>query len=440
MNQEMAALCRRVLKIAKQNGAEACKVGLAKARQVDLSYRDQKPEMVKEALTQVLTLEIYVNQRYALQTTSDLRPRTLPGFIAGSVANTRLISADPFRSLPDPRYYRGRAEIDLKVCDPDYGQVTQEKRHALLKIIEATCLAEGGSKVISTTVGLRDRFYEFMDMTSNGFEGYTRETGFLASATVSVRDQDDRRPQSYYYNHVRRFKDLDSSAEIGRRAARRALQQLGGRKIKSEILPVIVENLNIGRLIRGLHEALSGYNIQQKQSFLADKKGQKIGSDGFTLVDDPMLIAGQGSRLFDNDGLASAKRTIFEAGALKNFFIDWYYSRKLGSEPTSGSVSNLILKSGERSVEQIMRDLGRGIFITDFIGGNANVTSGDFSMGISGFLFENGTAVQPISEMNLAGNHLTFWSKLVEAADDPWLHNEWRIPSLVFRDVVVSGV
>ncbi|RPI76199.1 MAG: TldD/PmbA family protein [Desulfobacteraceae bacterium] len=440
MNQGMSKLCQRLLKLAKQNGAEACRVGLAKARQVDIAYREQKPETVKEALTQVMTLEIFVDQRYSAQTTSDLREQVLPGFVANAVANTRLINADPFRSLPDPSYYRGRAAMDLKVCDPDYERVTPEKRHDLLKTIEAACRAEAGSKLVSATAGLRDRFYEYVDMTSNGFEGYTRETGFLASASVSVQDQDERRPQSYYYHHVRHFKDLASPAEIGRRAARRALGMLGGRKIKTETLPVIVENLNIGRLIRGLQEALSGYNIQQKQSFLADKKGQKIGSDVFTLVDDPLLVSGPGSCLFDDDGLTSAKRTIFETGTLKNFFIDWYYSRKLGWEPTSGSASNLILTPGKRSVEQIMRDLGRGIFISDFIGGNANVATGDFSMGISGFLFENGVPAQPVAEMNLAGNHLTFWSKLAEAADDPWLHNEWRIPSLVFGEVVVSGV
>jgi PmbA protein len=84
--------------------------------------------------------------------------------------------------------------------------------------------------------------------------------------------------------------------------------------------------------------------------------------------------------------------------------------------------------------------LGRGVFISDFIGGNSNAATGDFSIGIVGFLFENGAATQPIAEMNIADNHLRFWHKLVEAADDPWPYNSWRVPSLVFRDVVVSGV
>ena len=129
-----------------------------------------------------------------------------------------------------------------------------------------------------------------------------------------------------------------------------------------------------------------------------------------------------------------------ENGILKEYFVNWYYSRKLGWEPTTGSPSNMIIPPGKRSVEEIMKDLGRGILVTGFIGGNSNSTTGDTSVGILGKLFENGVPVQSISEMNIADNHLKFWQKLVEVANDPWIYSSWRIPSLVFQDIVVSGV
>ncbi|MCI5209500.1 MAG: TldD/PmbA family protein [Candidatus Electrothrix sp. ATG2] len=179
--------------------------------------------------------------------------------------------------------------------------------------------------------------------------------------------------------------------------------------------------------------------IQQKRSFLADKKGKKIGSDKLTLIDDPFLVGGFGSRLYDGDGFATKKRTMLEHGVLKNFFIDWYYSRKLKWEPTTGRPSNFILSPGQRSVREIMRDLGRGIYITGFIGGNSNSTTGDFSLGIIGTLFENGELVQPVVEMNIADNHLQLWNKLAEVGNDPYKYNSWRMPSLVFTDVLVSG-
>jgi PmbA protein len=172
---------------------------------------------------------------------------------------------------------------------------------------------------------------------------------------------------------------------------------------------------------------------------LLDKKGKKIGSELFTLVDDPHVIGGFGSRLFDGDGLATRKRKMIENGVLKDYYIDWYRSRKLGVEPTTGGTSNLSIPPGDRTVDAIMKDLGRGIIVNGFIGGNSNSNTGDFSVGITGHLFEKGERVQAVAEMNIADNHLEFWNKLVEVADDPWMYGSWNLPSLVFKDVVVSG-
>ncbi len=102
--------------------------------------------------------------------------------------------------------------------------------------------------------------------------------------------------------------------------------------------------------------------------------------------------------------------------------------------------SNIIISPGKRSVKEIMKDLGRGIFVTGFIGGNSNSTTGDASVGIFGKLFENGEPVQAVAEMNIADNHLKFWNKLAEVANDPWIYSAQRTPSLVFTDVVVSGI
>ena len=193
-------------------------------------------------------------------------------------------------------------------------------------------------------------------------------------------------------------------------------------------------------VIYSVGASMYGANIQQKRSFLADKRGQKIASEVLTVIDDPLLPGGLGSRTFDNDGMAARRRIMIDKGVLNEFFVDWYYSRKLGWEPTTGGPANLLIPPGSRSVAEIMQELGRGIYITGFIGGNSNSTTGDSSIGILGKLFENGVPVQSVAEMNIAGNHLEFWHKLIEAANDPWPYSSWRTPSLVFKEVVVSGV
>jgi len=440
MNKQMHDLAAWSIKTAKAAAADDCRVEISGRRFVEISYRQRKPETIKEASTRSLNIEIYVNHRYSSQRTSDLRQDALKNFITNAVATTKLLAEDPYRTLPDPKYYEGRANIDLGIRDVNYEKLTPESRHALVKAIEEISLAKGGEKVISVTAGVSDSHGESVMLTSNGFEGYREYTQYSAGAEITVKDEGDRRPNGYHYVTSVKRESIPSAEEIGTIAAKRTLDLLGSKKIQTETLPVIIENRAVPQLLWGLLSPMFGGNIQQKQSFLADKKGQKIASDSLTLIDDPLIVEGLGSRLYDGDGFAAKRRVMIESGVLKEFFIDWYYGRKLDWEPTTGEPSNLAIPPGNRSVEEIMRDLGRGIFVTDFIGGNSNPTTGDASVGIIGHLFENGAPTQAVGEMNIADNHLKFWHKLTEVANDPWIYEAQRTPSLVFTDIVVSGV
>jgi PmbA protein len=263
---------------------------------------------------------------------------------------------------------------------------------------------------------------------------------FVSFVQMTAQDEGDRRPMGFDFVVAVNRNDLPKPEAVGAGAAERTLALLGGRKIKTETLPIVVENRSVPRLLGNLLQPMSGRLVQQKQSFLADRRGQKIGSDVLTVIDDPLVPRGLGSRLFDDDGFAAKRRTMIDKGVLKEFFVDWYYSRKLGWEPTTGSASNLIIPPGSRSVKEIMKDLKRGILVSDFIGGNTNTTTGDASIGVVGHLFDQGEIVHAVAEMNIAGNALEFWSKLLEAANDPWPFGAQRTPSLVFKDVVVAGL
>jgi PmbA protein len=257
---------------------------------------------------------------------------------------------------------------------------------------------------------------------------------------MTAQDEGDRRPAGYHWVGCRYRNDLPSLEEVGKIAALRTLDLMGGKKIQTETLPVIIENRGVSRVLGGLQDPMWAGNIQQKRSFLADKKGQAIGSKHFTIQDDPFIPRALGSKFYDGDGFPTKKRNLITEGILNEYLVDWYYSRKLGWEPTSGSISNLIIPPGNRSVDEIIKDMDRCLLITDFIGGNSNSTTGDFSVGIIGKLFSKGQFVQNVAEMNMADNHLKFWNKLVEVANDPWIYSSARLPSLVFDGVVVSGI
>jgi len=421
-------------------GANDCKVSLSRRRAVEINYRDRKPEVIKEATTQGLYLEVFVNNRYAGQSTPDFRTKTLETFITDLVSNAGIMEEDLFRTLPEPKYYEGRSQADLQLADPEYGNLTPEERHSMTKAVENACLASGGDRVISVEAGEYDESYEEYVKTSNGLEGSTRSTYCNVGASMTAQDEGDRRPAGYNYIGCRYKSDLPPMEEVGAEAARRTLDLMGGKKIATTKIPVILENRGAGRVLNGLVGPMSAGNIQQKRSFLAEKKGMPIGSRFLTVIDDPFIPRGLGSRLYDGDGFPARKRTLVSEGVLNEFLVDWYYSRKLGWEPTSGSLSNVIIPPGTRSVAEIIRDLKRCIVVTDYIGGNSNSTTGDFSVGIIGKLYEKGEFVRNVAEMNIADNHMNFWNRLVEVANDPWIYGQSRFPSLVIDDVVVAGI
>lgn len=438
--KEFQELADWVIEQTKKAGANDCKVNLSKRRFVEINYRDRKPEVIKEATTKGLYLEVFINNRFASQSTPDFRKSTLSGFITDVVESAKIMEEDPYRTLPDPKYYAGRVSSDLQLADPTHSDFSPEERHEMVKSIESACLEKGGSKVISVEAGEYDDTYEEFVKSSNGFSGANRTTQCWTGATMTAQDEGDRRPAGYHWVGCRYRGDLPSLEEVGKTAALRTLDLMGGKKIQTETLPIIIENRGVERILGGLQGPMSAGSIQQKRSFLADKKGQSIGSKLFTIQDDPFLTRALGSKYYDSDGFPTKKRNLVTEGTLNEFLVDWYYSRKLGWEPTSGSVSNLIMPPGNRSVDEIIKDLDRCLLITGFIGGNSNDTTGDFSVGIIGKLFNKGQFVQNVAEMNMADNHLKFWNKLVEVANDPWIYSSARLPSLVFDGVVVSGI
>jgi PmbA protein len=437
---ELFATAERCAEIARKKGANQVAARAYKVRDVSVQWRDGKLEQINEATTRGVGLQLYVDGRYASVTSSDLRPDALDTFISDSVSMTRTLSADPFRALPDPALYAGQAKVDLKLEDPAYPTVTPEQRRRLAEELEAAARAvKGAEAILSVTTGFSDSRSESVRVHSNGFKGGRVDTSFWTSAQVSVKDQDGRRPEDWSAAGVRFLGELPAAAQVGKEAASRSLSRLGAKKPESAVLPMVLENRAAGRLVSYLAGPLSAQSLQQKRSYFEGKLGQAIGSDKLTLTDDPHLAKGFGSRLFDGEGMAARKMPIFEGGVLRSYFVDTYYGKKLKIAPTTGGSSNLVWALGPKSQAELVAEVKDGMLVTGFLGGNSNGTTGDFSLGVQGFRIRNGQIAEPVSEMNISGNHLELWKRLAAVGNDPYLYSSMRTPTLVFDGVQFAG-
>ena len=427
-----------VQKKAKQLGANQSALGIRQSRSVSVDYRDGKVETLKESTQQSLWIEIFSKGRYSNHSTNDLRKESLEKFIANAIDLTGFLEKDEYRKLPDPELYKGQSQVDLDLNDVGQADITGEERQNRAK--ELGVHLEGkDERLISVASGFSDYHSESYQLSSNGFEGHQESTSFAQSVEISLQGKGDKKPEGGRYYRARHLDDLVGAEQTANEALARTQDRVGAEKIATETMPLLLENSNAAGLFWRLMRPLSAASIQQKNSFLADRKGQKVGSDLLTITDEPSIVRGLGSRYYDGDGLAAKSMPIFTNGVLNNYYTDVYYGNKLGWTPNAGGSSNLIVKPGMRSGAEIEASLDRAILVTSWLGGNANSTTGDFSLGVAGWLIENGKRVKSITEMNISGNYNDLLMNLIEVGNDPWIHSSFRTPTMVFDKVSFSG-
>jgi PmbA protein len=179
--------------------------------------------------------------------------------------------------------------------------------------------------------------------------------------------------------------------------------------------------------------------VQQGRSFWSGLSGKKVFSDKLTLIDDPLIPRGLASRLFDDEGISAKPLPLVEAGIVRDIYVDTYYGRKAGMKPTTGTQSNIRVGSGEQTLEELLAGAGEGIYVTSWLGGNADGTTGDFSLGLRGHVIENGVISRPIGEMNVTGNLKSLFSRLEATGNDVYPYATVLSPSLAFEGVDFSG-
>ncbi len=438
--EELLDVTRSAAALALRKGASEAAAGGYRARHVEVAWRDGAVEKVTEATTRGLGLDLYVDGRYASVSTSDLRPEALERFVEDAVALARTLAPDPHRHLPDPSLYRGQAALDLELEDPSHPALDAATRREWAERIEAAArAAPGAEKILSVTASASDTGAESALVQTNGFEGTKRGTDFWIAAEVTVKDPDGRRPEDAAVSGGRFRSAMESPEIVGRRATERALARVGSAKGESAVLGMAVEARAAGRLVSALLGPLGASSIQQKRSFAEGRVGTPLGSPVLDLRDDPLVPRGLGSRLYDGEGLTAHPFEVFEGGVLRTLFVDTYYGRKLGIAPTTARHSNLAWTLGSRSREGLLADMGEGILVTGFLGGNSNGTTGDFSFGVRGFRVRSGRLAEPVGEMNVSGNHLELWKRLAAVGDDPHPYSTLRTPTLVFDGVQFAG-
>lgn len=437
MRDELLQQAEQAVALALGAGADDVVARVGRGRSLEFHWRDGRIEKVQENTSRSLGVALYVDGRYSGHSTNDLEPTRLEAFLVDAIELTRRLEVDPYRRITEPHLYAGRAELDLDLIDDSLVGLTREQRLDWCRTIEAEASAH--EAVISATSTVADYHGVSARVSSNGFTGVSEATSVGYGAEVAVSDGESKRPEGSYWVGGSHLEGLPAPAETGREVLKRALARRGATKIPSLRTTMVVDREAGGSLLGRIYGALSAGAIQQKRSFLADKLDQKIASDALTLTDNPLMPGLLGSRLWDGEGIAAKARPVIEEGVLRTFFIDTYYGRKLGWAPTTGGSSNTVFRHGAKGLDGLLADVGEGLYVNSWLGGNADLTTGDFSFGLRGHVIRDGQLAEPISEMNVTGNYADLLGKLAVVGDDPVPWSSFRAPTLVFEGIDFSG-
>jgi PmbA protein len=362
----------------------------------------------------------------------------LQDFITEAVAITGALEPDEYRRITPESLFTDRPTDDLDLVDASVQTLDREQRIAWCRALDG--VAHENERVISATSGVYDGTQRSAAASSNGFLGEQQSTYCWFGASVTLRDRGDKRAEDGFYAGGAHVVDLPDPEKVGAIALERTLSRLDSEKGPTVKASMVVDSRAAASLIGRLLGSANARSIQQGRSFWAPLVDEEAFSKKLTIIDDPLIKRGLASRHYDNEGISSRALPIVENGVVRNIYVDTYYGRKGDMTPTTGSPSNRVVKLGSQSLEQLLGEVGSGVYVTSWLGGNADRTTGDFSLGLRGHMIEDGKIGRPVGEMNVTGNLRDLFTRLELVGNDPYPYSSTLAPSLVFADVDFSGV
>lgn len=430
---------------ARRAGADAADALYVCNASTGVSVRLGEMEDVEQSEGEEIGLRIFVGQRSATVSASDLERASLSALVDRCLAMAREAPEDPYAVLaPEARLLRGKPPV-LDLVDAEEVDPAALKDRALTaedaaRSIPGITNSEGGGASMGRT--------QIALATSHGFAGSYAATihGTWASVLAGEGGGMQRDSASHSARHL---KDLDDAEHIGRRAGQRAVARLHPEKVASGVMPVIFDPRIGGSLVGHLIGAIAGPAITRRSSFLLDDLGARLFDSGVTIMDDPHRKRGLRSRPFDGEGLPTQRRALIDRGVLTGWLLDSASARQLGLEPTghasrgtSGSpgvsATNVHIEPGTLSPGDLMSGIERGIYVTELIGMGVNMVTGDYSRGASGFLIENGAVSHAVSEITIAGSLKEMFAAMIPASDLAFRY-AINVPTLRIDGMTVAG-
>ncbi|EMV2918164.1 MULTISPECIES: metalloprotease PmbA [Vibrio] len=434
---ELEQAVARALKLASAK-SDAAEVAITKSTGLSVSTRMGEVENVEFNSDGALGITVYRGQRKGSASTSDLSEAAIEQTVIAALDIAHYTSEDPFAGPAAKEYMvQDIPELDLfhpDAPDPDYAaNVAIAAEKEALNYNSAIKQSDGASY---------DSHY--------GVKVYGNSHGLLASYASSRHStsccvigvgQNGEMERDYSYTVARHRDDLWTPETVGRKAAENTVNRLDAQRLKTGQYPIMFAADVATGLIGHLVMAISGGNLYRKSSFLLDHLGKQVLPEWFNISERPHVLRGLASSPFDSEGVYTQDREIITDGVLATYLLTSYAARKMKMTPTghAGGIHNWYVKSTGQNFEQMLKELGTGLLVTEVMGQGVNVVTGDYSRGAAGFWVENGEIQYPVSEITIAGNLKDMFTKIVAVGSDIETRSQIQTGSILLDSMKVAG-
>ena len=442
--KDPAEILDYLLRDARRAGADAADAIFVASIAASVSYRLGRLEELERAESWDLGLRVFVGEKVAFVSSTDLSRDTLAALPARAVAMARLAPEEKFASLaPADCLAASWPDLDLEDVQEPAADVLIERARALegaAMAVPGVTNSEGGGASFGRS--------EIALATSQGFFGRYAGTSHNLGVAV-VAGEGTAMERDYDSVSARHANDLAAADSIGRSAGERTVARLNPRKAKSQSVPVVFEPRAAKSLLGHFAGAISGASIARGVSFLKEEMEREIFASTITIVDDPHRPRGLRSRPFDGEGVRNRRMPLVEKGMLKTWLLDCASAKQLGLRttghaargtggPPSPSTTNMYMEAGTASPAELMADIAQGFYVTELIGMGVNMVTGDYSRGASGFWIENGKIAWPVAGVTIAGNLKDMFRELTPATDLVFRYGT-NSPTLRVEGMTVAG-
>jgi len=435
--EQLDDLARHALATAQRLGATSAEVDIGLGHGLDVTVRLGEVETLEYARDRGMAITVWQGVRRGNASTSDISEAAIAETVSAALAIARHTGEDAFTGLPEPDTLAWQP-ADLDLCHP--WALESDAAIRLACAMEAAAMAVDTRIDNSDGASVSTHVNRFVYANSLGFcNGYDSSRHSLYCSVIA--GEDDTMQRDDWYTAARAAELLDAAEAVGRRAGERTVARLGARKIATCEVPVLFEAPIAASLIGHWAGAVSGGTLYRRSSFLLDSVGQAVWAPCVTIEEVPDLPRALGSAPFDSEGVLPQRRLMVDAGVQQGYFLSTYSARKLGLRSTgnAGGPHNLLVRPGQASFDELLREMGRGLLVTELMGQGVNLVTGDYSRGASGFWVEGGRIQYPVEEITIAGNLRDIFRGVRALGSDVLVRGGRQCGSILIERMTVAG-